>query len=49
MFFFEMVLKLCGLGFKDYIRDHYNKFDAILVIISIIELALEFVGAQHTT
>ena len=42
-----MVLKLCGLGFKDYIRDHYNKFDAILVIVSIIEMTFEFVGGIH--
>jgi hypothetical protein len=32
-----MVLKLLGLGFKDYLRDGFNIFDALLVILSLVE------------
>jgi len=48
LFFIEMVLKLFGLGFKDYIRDHYNKADATLVIVSMIEMALKLSGSTAT-
>ena len=36
-FFLEMILKLIGLGFNNYIRDGYNLFDAVIVIISLID------------
>ena len=32
-----MVLKLIGLGPKNYIQDGYNIFDAIIVIISLVD------------
>lgn len=34
----EMVLKLLGLGVKNYLRDPMNLFDGTIVIISDIEL-----------
>ena len=40
-FMAEMVIKLIGLGFKEYARDSFNIFDASIVILSIIEIALE--------
>ena len=39
-FIAEMVIKLIGLGFKDYARDAFNLFDALLVVISIIDMVL---------
>ena len=39
-FFLEMILKLVGLGFKNYIRDSYNLFDAVIVIISLVDWAI---------
>lgn len=33
----EMVLKLVGLGIKNYIKDTFNDFDAIVVIIGLLE------------
>jgi hypothetical protein len=33
----EMIIKLIGLGFKEYGRDRFNLFDAFIVIISIVE------------
>lgn len=37
----EMVIKIIGFGFTlDYFRDKMNNFDAIIVILSIIELTL---------
>ena len=36
----EMVIKLIGLGFKEYTRDTFNIFDAVLVIISLVDYAI---------
>lgn len=40
LFALEMILKIFGLGFKNYIKDKFNIFDALVVITSL----LEFVG-----
>ena len=36
----ELVIKVLGLGIQAYARDSMNQFDAIVVIISIIEIIL---------
>lgn len=33
-----MVLKLFGLGIKKYLKDGFNVFDGIIVIVSLVEL-----------
>jgi voltage-dependent calcium channel T type alpha-1G len=38
IFFLEMVLKLFGLGIKKYTQDGFNVFDAIIVLVSLVEL-----------
>lgn len=43
-FLVEMIIKLLGLGFKDYSKDSFNLFDASLVIISFVEDMLSNVG-----
>ena len=43
-FLAEMVIKLIGLGPKEYSRDNFNKFDAAIVIISLVEVAIESLG-----
>ena len=40
VFLVELILKLFGLGFKGYIKDPYNRFDAIIVITSFVDLVL---------
>lgn len=35
-----MVIKLIGLGFREYTRDSFNIFDAIIVVLSIVDLIL---------
>ena len=40
VFFVEMVAKLIGLGVKNYVRDRFNIFDAIIVIVSLLDFAL---------
>jgi len=32
-----MVLKIIGLGLNNYIKDAYNLFDAVIVVISLID------------
>ncbi|XP_067830266.1 voltage-dependent T-type calcium channel subunit alpha-1I [Heptranchias perlo] len=38
MFALEMILKLTALGFFNYLRNAYNIFDGIIVIISVCEI-----------
>ena len=33
----EMVIKLAGLGLKEYVRDKFNLFDALIVILSVVD------------
>lgn len=33
----EMLLKLAGLGLKEYVRDKFNLFDAFIVIMSMVD------------
>jgi len=40
----EMLIKLGGLGLKNYARDRFNLFDAFLVMLSLVEMVLELVG-----
>lgn len=37
LFFAEMVLKLIGMGFKEYAKDKFNLFDAVIVVLSTVE------------
>lgn len=36
----ELIIKVLGLGIKAYAQDSLNQFDAIVVIISIVEFIL---------
>jgi voltage-dependent calcium channel L type alpha-1D len=52
IFLMEMLLKLIGLGLTEYIRDPFNVFDGIIVILSIITTSLAppiliFGGPRH--
>ena len=35
-----MICKIIGLGFDNYKQDSYNVFDAVIVIISLVDWAL---------
>lgn len=37
MFAAEMILKLIGLGFCGYLREGFNVFDGLIVILSLLE------------
>ena len=43
-FLAEMIIKLLGFGVKEYAKDSFNLFDAFVVIISLVELALDALG-----
>jgi len=36
----EMLIKLLGLGFTEYGKDDFNKFDAVIVVLSLVEFVL---------
>ena len=35
-----MIIKLIGLGFREYARDSFNIFDAIVVVLSVLDLII---------
>jgi hypothetical protein len=37
-----MLIKLAGLGIRNYTRDKYNIFDALIVILSLVEMILAY-------
>lgn len=37
-----MLIKLAGLGIRNYARDKYNIFDALIVILSLVEMILAY-------
>lgn len=39
-FIVEMIIKLIGLGFREYARDSFNIFDAVVVILSIVDIVI---------
>ena len=38
-FLLEMILKIIGLGFKNYLSDSFNIFEALVVLLSLLEYA----------
>lgn len=40
IFFTEMIIKIAGLGLKEYARDTFNCFDAAIVILSMVDTIL---------
>ena len=44
VFLAEMLIKLLGMGVRDYAKDRFNLFDAAIVILSLVEIALEELG-----
>ena len=45
----EMVIKLLGLGFKEYTRDHFNIFDALVVVLSLIDMIVVSITDRDDT
>ncbi len=48
LFALEMVSKLIGMGPKEYVRDTFNIFDGVIVILSIVELLVDSGGSSET-
>ena len=49
LFVVEMIVKLIGLGFKDYAKDNFNIFDCAIVIMSVVENIIGWAGASSAT
>ncbi|GLI63280.1 hypothetical protein VaNZ11_006186 [Volvox africanus] len=47
LFTAEMIIKVFGLGFWDYVRDSFNIFDALVVTISLVEIVLSTVAGLN--
>lgn len=48
IFFGEMVIKLIGLGIKDYASDSFNLFDCAVVIVSLVENIIAWLGISFS-
>eukprot|EP00939_MAST-03C_sp_MAST-3C-sp1_P000527 g527.t1 len=40
IFAVEMILKIIGLGLREYVADRFNQFDAVIVVASLIEMSI---------
>ena len=40
IFLMELIIKVLGFGFKEFVKDKFNIFDAFIVLISFIEILL---------
>lgn len=43
----ELLIKMCALGFKNYIRDNFNQFDCVVVILSLIDFTMGLVDTGN--
>ena len=48
-FIVEMVIKLIGLGFREYSRDSFNIFDAIVVVLSVVDMIITSASGTSET
>jgi len=44
-----MGLKLIGLGINTYVRDGYNLFDGLIVVISLVELNIDILFKNNSS
>jgi hypothetical protein len=44
VFLGEMIIKLIGLGVKEYVLDKFNIFDGFIVMISTVEVILSYIN-----
>ena len=49
LFIGEMVIKLIGLGFREYCRDSFNIFDAVVVILTIVDMIITSTSDSGTS
>ena len=44
----EMIMKLIGLGLRNYLRDKFNIFDGVIVILSLVDFSIVVAKAQSS-
>lgn len=49
IFILELFIKLSALGFKKYVQNYFNIFDAVIVCISIIEFSISLTTSEGGT
>ena len=47
-FILEMIIKLIGLGFREYSRDSFNIFDAIVVVLSVVDIIITSTSSDNS-
>eukprot|EP00798_Chlamydomonas_sp_ICE-L_P015919 gene15919-22053_t len=46
LFTVELIVKLMGMGFWEYVQDYFNVFDAFIVVVSLLEIVLTSIGGM---
>lgn len=49
IFFLEFLLKIIAIGFKTYSKDLFNIFDAVIVLLSLVEVGVNFFTADNSS
>ena len=47
LFVLELLMKLIGLGWREYSADKFNIFDAVIVLFALVELGFEIIGGDN--
>lgn len=46
IFTIEVVLKIIGLGTRDFVADSFNLFDTLIVMVSLVEFLIKLEGGE---
>ena len=49
IFLIEMIVKILGIGFREYVRDRFNLFDAFIVILSLVDNIMFYIVGNNVT
>jgi hypothetical protein len=49
VFFFEMITKITGFGFRSYFRNYSNAFDFVIVLLSTVDVVIFALPADQNT
>lgn len=49
LFAIEMILNIIGLGIVEYVKDGFNLFDAVIVLVSIVDLIVSSMSSGDNT
>jgi hypothetical protein len=46
-FFFEMLIKMTGLGLKQYFKEVFNTFDCVIILFGVVEIIMTYTSSSN--